>query len=81
MFVPMNGLLSTKSYKALVPIRNDPTILPRWIFFLLLVTHPLLTRSITPPLNISEWIPKSLWLVNEAKTASGMLPIPVIEKK
>lgn len=53
-----------------------PTILPGWYFLWVLVMQPASTRSTTPSLNISEWMPKSLWPLREARTASGMLPMP-----
>lgn len=59
-YLPTYGLLSTKSYKARVPIRKLPMILPLLIVLRLFVMHPLFTRSIMPPANISEWIPRSL---------------------
>lgn len=76
----MNGLLSTKSYNFLVPIKNDPTMRPLWIVFLAFVTQPFFTKSTTPSANISEWIPRSLWLCKAFKTASGIFPIPNDEK-
>lgn len=79
--ISMNGLLSTKSYNFWVPIRKDPTMRPLCIVLRLFVTQPRFTKSIIPPENISEWIPRFLWLVRAARTASGMLPIPREETK
>lgn len=76
---PTNGLLFTKSYSLLGPIKKLDIILPAFSVFLLFVMHPLFTKSITPPANISECIPRSLCPVSAANTASGMLPIPATQ--
>uniref|UniRef100_A0A6B0UIX8 Putative secreted protein n=1 Tax=Ixodes ricinus TaxID=34613 RepID=A0A6B0UIX8_IXORI len=66
-----------KSKSLWVPMQKLPTILPLSMTFLLLVIQPASTRSTTPSLNISEWMPRSLWPFSTFSTASGMLPMPI----
>ena len=46
-------------------------------FLRLLVMQPASTKSTTPSLNISVWIPSSRCDLRLDNTASGILPIPV----
>lgn len=78
--LPTEGLLWINLNNFLEPMANDEIILPGRIFFWEFVMHPFLTRSTTPSLNISVWIPRSLWLKRNDSTAFGMFPIPIIKK-